>query len=250
MVAGGIRQRTRRRWCTQTDFLRCRPTVFWARRMQGCGVGDPHVAERLTSWSVVSAPQTYHTPEVYAAAYGTPPPATPGARALQPVDSESYSDEVPFIPLSTLYAQGLAGHIRITPVWGAMANSTTDGGVQRQCAFAGQNITVTGSSGGNVGYTCAAADVSVPGTARYAQIVSRTNAAAAYWGSVLQIRPVQDSGITVDPSITTRFNLPSPMVVPDTDVVNIMIAEPSPYSPIAGYAACLQEDQYHRCTVG
>lgn len=29
-----------------------------------------------------------------------------------------------------------------------------------------------------------------------------------------------------------------------------MTARPSPYSPIAGYARCLQRDQHYRCTVG
>ena len=36
----------------------------------------------------------------------------------------------------------------------------------------------------------------------------------------------------------------------NTDLVVIMTARPSPNSPIAGYASCLQADQWGRCTVG
>ena len=55
--------------------------------------------------------------------------------------------------------------------------------------------------------------------------------------------------IVLDSVVLTNFGLP-PITVPSADLVMIVTARPSPNIPIAGFAVCLQRDQWNRCTVG
>ena len=86
-------------------------------------------------------------------------------------------------------------------------------------------------------------------TARLQAMQSRTQQAADYFKSALRLRPVGPGGITIDPSILANFNLDASRTVHNADLVLIMTARPSPNSPVAGFASCLQMDQFHRCTV-
>ncbi len=58
-----------------------------------------------------------------------------------------------------------------------------------------------------------------------------------------------DAALQIHPNISHNYNLTTTSV-PNVDLIMIMIAQPSPNSPIAGYASCVQRDQYQRCTVG
>lgn len=73
--------------------------------------------------------------------------------------------------------------------------------------------------------------------------------ANAFFNRALKIRPILDGTITVDPAITNNYFTLNNTVFRGTDLVIIMTARPSPNKPIAGFATCLQRDQYRRCTV-
>lgn len=77
----------------------------------------------------------------------------------------------------------------------------------------------------------------------------RTSASIDYWQKTLFVKPIQDS-ITINISGTSGLLSLNGMEITDADLVLIMTARPSPVSPIAGYATCLQYDQRGRCTVG
>lgn len=64
----------------------------------------------------------------------------------------------------------------------------------------------------------------------------------------MKIKPVQDS-IVVDASIVSSYGLAT-NTYSNTDLVVIAVARPSPFASLAGYASCLQTDQFGRCTVG
>ena len=83
----------------------------------------------------------------------------------------------------------------------------------------------------------------------YRLLVNRTAMAAAYWSSALLVRPALDN-ITVNPALLPSFGVSGPLSIPNADLVLLMTTRPSPNRPVAGYASCLQRDQYGRCTVG
>ena len=214
-----------------------------------CGTGDAHVKRR--AGGALPVPQHYHTEEMYATLHGEAALVElrrvhGGGRSAQTLN---YSNGLPFEPISRLHAAGLTAPIRIVPVWDAVALGRPNGGLQRACRYVGDIVTVSSASGGNSLYNCTAANVGTANTTRYAQMRSRTQAAAAYWARALSVRPVLNAAITIAPSIVSQFGL-STGLVPAADVVLIMTDEPSPFTPIAGFAECLQVDQYHRCTVG
>ena len=86
----------------------------------------------------------------------------------------------------------------------------------------------------------------------------RTAQAIDYWQRTIRVTPVIN-GITVDTGVAQAYHLP-PVSSSDkswikgnqanVDLLLIMTARPSPNSPIAGYAQCIQADQFGRCTVG
>ena len=121
----------------------------------------------------------------------------------------------------------------------------------RSCSRAGQVIDVAPASGSDYEeYTCTPDDVVAPGSARYTVMQRRTEWAAEYWGSALTVKRTADP-ITISDGIATSYNLnASDMSHTGVDLVVIMIARPSPNSPVAGFAGCMQRDQHYRCTVG
>lgn len=165
------------------------------------------------------------------------------------------------LDIDTAESAGLLNNIRIGLVWDAVDSGDTAPGPasggdpvpspqKRQCTIAGETIKVRPASGNiEVAATCLADWTVTSSNARYSAMVARTLSAQAYWQAALRIRRVQDSNITIDPSIRTAFGLTT-VSVPNVDLVIIMTARPSPNIPIAGYANCQQRDQWNRCTVG
>ena len=156
---------------------------------------------------------------------------------------------------------GLMKPLRVVPVWdvidaGDVATTRPSPGdpigtvATRQCSAAGAQVTVQASSNtAETGATCTAAMVVTRNDATYNDIVLRTSQAISYWSSTLLVRPVLDTNITIASDIVTGYALTS-STVPAADLALIMTARPSPNVPIAGYATCLQFDQWNRCTVG
>lgn len=58
---------------------------------------------------------------------------------------------------------------------------------------------------------------------------------------------MQDASITISSAIRdpAAYNITTTTVA-NVDLVIIMTARPAPYKPVAGYASCLQRDQYYR----
>jgi MFS family permease len=118
--------------------------------------------------------------------------------------------------------------------------------------LAGETIEVRGSGGTWVSWSGCKAEHIVTGALgmeRSMVMRTRTQAAMDYWAQALKVKPVQDD-IVIDNFISNIFGLPANTAVPDADLVMIMTARPSPFSPIAGFAGCYQRDQRGRCTVG
>ena len=84
---------------------------------------------------------------------------------------------------------------------------------------------------------------------RYDVMKTRTEFAVEYWAQAASVRRT-DSPIVLGPSVTNTFPQISTTSYSDVDLVVIMTARPSPIIPIAGFALCMQMDQWDRCTVG
>lgn len=232
----------------------------------GCGVGDGAFDAYVNPPQAI-APQVYHQPgPVYgrllreataeATSGGWLEAVESRARALQVQHAVSYGSGV-FVPLASLHAAGLTGHIRISIVWDAVTSGDYAHAFctqpcsprARQCTFVGQYVFVQDASGSEVlsGIACTAEDVvtGAVGADRYAAIFARTQAALDYWAKTLWVRPVQDANITIDANLARAYNI-SNVVQPNADLVIIMTARPSPYRPVAGYASCGQRDQNNR----
>ena len=165
--------------------------------------------------------------------------------------------------IKTAKALNLTKPIRIKVVWsvietGDVCCGVTTPQVGRQCILAGGTIEAKSSTGSWTQWTTSAFPGTTPcdptsvvsttvGATRYAAIKARTEAAMEYWTKTLEVKPII-GGITVDQSVTSEFGVSGSF--PDTDLVMIMTARPSPASPIAGFALCYQRDQRGRCTVG
>jgi hypothetical protein len=167
------------------------------------------------------------------------------------------------VSIKTAKALNLTKPIRIKVVWsvietGDVCCGVTTPQVGRQCILAGGTIEAKSSTGSWTQWTTSAFPGTTPcdptsvvsttvGATRYAAIKARTEAAMEYWTKTLEVKPII-GGITVDQSVTSEFGVSGSF--PDTDLVMIMTARPSPASPIAGFALCYQRDQRGRCTVG
>ena len=164
-----------------------------------------------------------------------------------------------FVPLSELDALGLTAPIRIVPIWDVVTGGDQGSAGPYECSSVGQTILVHSAASvtdplsnyfPSFGFCTSDHVVGRPqGTARLQAMQSRTQQAADYFKSALRLRPVGPGGITIDPSILANFNLDASRTVHNADLVLIMTARPSPNSPVAGFASCLQMDQFHRCTV-
>jgi hypothetical protein len=202
-----------------------------------CGSSHPNITRFFAPEVTVS--QGYHTVE--------------SARRLR---DQSYpmTSTGGFLSLADADAMGLATPIRISVVWTALESTefsgVNSGPASRQCTAAGRTIAVECVIGGSpsCSTTCSEEDVVLPGSDRFSVIQERVTWATQYYSSALKVKPVLDP-IVVDPFVTSTFNLGA-TTVPDTDLVIIVTARPSPFAAVAAYATCLQRDQYGRCTVG
>lgn len=205
----------------------------------GCGNSDPDLQRFLNAPAVISE-QVYVNDDLLDSY----------ARSMQVV--ENYNST--FIPLSDLDAMGLSSKIRIKSIWDPVDLGDTFNGKTYECQFVGQSITVSDANGNDVlaPSFCQAKHIvtGVVGSARGAIMRSRTNHANTFFSEALKVRPILDGTITIDPVITNNYFTLNGTVIQNADLVIIMTARPSPNKPIAGFATCLQRDQYRRCTVG
>jgi len=126
-----------------------------------------------------------------------------------------------------------------------------NGLVTRQCTSVGQEIEVLSSTGAAwTTYNCQAQDLVVPGNRRYDVLRQRQEWATWFWGRAVSVKRTQDP-IGLSTAVASRYRINATSLAhPDTDLVIIMLARPSPFLSVAAYAQCLQTDQYSRCTVG
>ncbi|RYY35096.1 hypothetical protein EON62_02770, partial [archaeon] len=211
-----------------------------------CGVDEPDIKAMLDAIPLTKRSQAYETDEVrrrLAVAQG---------RSLT---AQTYpTNGGAFIPLAQMHALGQDAHMRVTLVWDVVNAGDVANSAAYQCSYIGQTITVQSSTGSltSVMSNFCTAQHLVTGTAgaRRGELMrARSEAAAQYWEAALRVRPVQDAFIVVDPAVQAHFNVTIDPV-PNTDLVIIMTARPSPRRPVAGYARCMQADQHNRCTVG
>ena len=203
------------------------------------------IAARLLQDDPDVVPQLYH---------GKVPGAGTGRRA----QSQQYmpSPSLSFLSAQDAHAAGLTQGIRIQLVWDVVLGRDFVGGTHpRQCRFPGDTVQL---QQGGTWSGCADEDVVDPASSdcvsgglkcRHDVMLQRTEWAARTWASGLYVKPVQDN-ITVSTTFRSRYNLEGAQSYANTDLVVIMTARPEPGRSIAAYAACLQRDQYGRCTVG
>ena len=217
-----------------------------------CGNDDPAYHEEVNRSPVV-VPQAYH-------------PAEEG-RELQTKTNQNYGEGSSSTMLPNLKAT--AQPIRILAIWDT-AEKTGDRGVcegrtwssslSTTCTYqctedTSANVLVKNTAGSYAGGFSCASKYAVKG--KNLEIMKgRTAQAIDFWQRTVKVTPVV-GGITVANNIAQRYHLP---LTPDgaydaglqanVDLLLIMTARPSPSSPIAGYAMCVQVDQFGRCTVG
>lgn len=235
-----------------TSFLYSSSFVFFIDRWR-CGVDDPvmvpHIQE-LTA-NTVTVPQIYETPTML------------DDIQQRRLTTQTYVDSGSFVPIQIADSSGWTRPIRIAAIWDVIDSGDPNGVNQpnRMCSTVGDTIEVQ-ANGNWIAWTTANFPATSPcssksvvsavqsssGWDRYNVIKARTNAAISYWQSTLKIKRTQDN-IVLDSSITTTYGLVAGTSI-DADLVLVMTARPSPASPIAGFAVCLQRDQRGRCTVG
>lgn len=204
----------------------------------GCGVGDPAFHSYVHA-SATIVQQSYTEESARARRLGTTP--------------EAYDSLAFAMSIDAAEAAGYLSNIRITIDWSVVDSFDTVGGVKRQCSVLGETIQVDDASGAStVPMVCEAKHIvtGVTGASRGTLMRARTEAARVFWQSALRIRPIRDGSIILGFDVTSRFGMANGASYPNTDLVVIMTARPSPNRPVAGYASCRQRDQYNRCTVG
>jgi hypothetical protein len=207
-----------------------------------CGNDDPGVRLMFESMGpTVTKSQLYHSEQQL-------------AQYRRQLTDATYV--APFIPISALQAMGGTAPMRIKTVWDVMENGDKQSGGSEYygCTVVGQDILAQNSVGTYVlttGAFCETKHIVTGsiGAKRNSVVRSLTTRATNFFNSALSVRPILDTAITLDSSISNRFTI-NTTVVNDADLVIIMTARPSPNRPLSGFATCLQTDQYQRCTVG
>ena len=80
-------------------------------------------------------------------------------------------------------------------------------------------------------------------------IRKRMQWAAKYMAGVISVRPIEDD-VTFGGAATSTYKITKNVTVSNHDLVIIATARPYESGGVAGYAQCLQRDQWKRCTVG
>eukprot|EP01138_Halocafeteria_seosinensis_P015488 gb/GECG01015806.1/.p1 GENE.gb/GECG01015806.1/~~gb/GECG01015806.1/.p1 ORF type:complete len:864 (+),score=86.28 gb/GECG01015806.1/:1-2592(+) len=173
-----------------------------------------------------------------------------------------------FMPIQEAEEQGLTSQIRIRLVWDVIETGDKYDGDVQQCNYIGQSIALPDSINDQNSWTddpCpseefmvhandekASSQAKKAAEERFALMKRRTEWAASYWENTLRVKPV-DNEIVIDSNALVRNHVELPeeqKVHNNTDLVVIMTARPVPFKSVAGYANCMQRDQYGRCTVG
>lgn len=212
-----------------------------------CGVGDP-LYEKILDVPPTIVPQQYLSDSEVVSNY----------RRLQ--QNQQYDDDDSFIPIDEVHEAGGTQPIRIVALWdvihdGDPTNPGHSPASRYQCVTADpanpqHNILAAGLSGSYALFDgCSEEHLVAVDSERYDVMRGRTSASIDYWQKTLWVKPVQDP-IVINIASSNGLAALNGRSVPDADLVMIMTARPSPSSPIAGYAMCLQYDQRGRCTVG
>ena len=215
-----------------------------------CGHDDPAYTDELAKPPAV-VHQAYH-----------PPPA----RGL--VTSQNYGNGVTTPSSQTLPSLAATSQpIRIMALWDVITvtgdtgvcTDTDSGTCTYMCTSAsssGVSVKQTDAKYSTSGFSCADKYAAGPTSLNWQIMQGRTADAIDYWQRTLNVTRVQDA-IAIEDSVARTYHLPldtngkyASGSVANFDLVLIMTARPSPNSPIAGYALCVQQDQFGRCTVG
>jgi hypothetical protein len=154
-----------------------------------------------------------------------------------------------FETIDDAHAAGRTGKIRVELAYDHLDGDTL-GSVNTMCRNEGETVQVTGADGSPRSWTCTTDAVVIAGNSRNAQIRERVNWAASRIAATLWVKPAS-GGVAVSPMVAIQFNLRSGRTqFSNADLVVFVTARPSPFQNAAGWATCVQSDQYGRCTVG
>jgi hypothetical protein len=209
-----------------------------------CGNDDP-LYHDVVNVQPITVEQVYHEE---------------GERVLQTVVDQNIGGDP---PSSLPNLASTARPIRILAVWDVI--ETGDQGVCEngsgsctyQCSYSsstGVSVKSASNTYTTSGFSCA--DKNAASGTNLEVMKGRTAEAVAYWQKTIKVTPVLD-GIAVNNNVAKSVHLPLDSngawekgLQASVDLLLIMTARPSPFSPIAGYAMCIQADQFGRCTVG
>eukprot|EP01138_Halocafeteria_seosinensis_P001181 gb/GECG01001208.1/.p1 GENE.gb/GECG01001208.1/~~gb/GECG01001208.1/.p1 ORF type:complete len:1178 (+),score=114.14 gb/GECG01001208.1/:1-3534(+) len=247
-------------WCATAVYVDHERSLHEASKTDGlakghsCGLSHPGIQKLLDVPSE-------KVPQDYLRKTATKAVAQDGVRQLEGNDD--------FMPIQEAEEQGLTNQIRIRLLWDVIKAGDYTGvknsePIARQCNFIGEEIELIFDGSEiwtedpcpqtefmvNAKDSETSASERKDASNRFAVMKRRTEWAADYWEKTLRVKPVEDE-IVLSSNIMQSFDLAEESQIQnDTDVVVIMTARPAPFSSVAGYASCLQRDQYQRCTVG
>lgn len=157
------------------------------------------------------------------------------------------NDQLTFIPLARAEKNGLVGSLRVhTVLVDPRANATN--ATVNSCSAVGQIVDPCKSLRKDpCPVTCSAEHVI---TARKIDVVQkRLRWLRSFLSKTFRIKTAQ-SGVTVGSLATDNWPQANLGHQYDTDLVVIVTLQPAYASKVAGYAFCIQQDQYNRCTIG
>jgi len=190
-----------------------------------CGNDHPALQHKLRREAVVVPVEYAHT-----------------GRPAGEADEAPHGRRTQFVPISAANSAPM----RIKLLFNQL-DGTSDGTPPRVCT-AGGTAQVDSLSGGMEAWTCT--EEAIPSAARRDQVKKRLEWAVGRLQRSLQVKPAT-APITISAALQAEFKVPAAdATVTDTDLVIIAVAWPSPFIPAAGWATCLQRDQFKRCTVG
>ena len=138
---------------------------------------------------------------------------------------------------------GTTQNVRVALEWGIVHDRIDP----FRCSVAGTQMTETGVRSGQ--YICTEDQIATD--EKISVIETFLAWATAQVGAIFEIKPVV-GGIAVSTGALSGLNLRSlPTLGPfDADIVIYVTLRPETTDSVAGYAYCVQRDQYNRCTVG
>lgn len=243
-----------------------------------CGVGHPALAH-LGEEQPLTRPVAYASPATRGDAGDTPTSPAQADRLkrapLGGLDQPGSLSEArgrglasgnasTFVSIDDADAQNATAALRVGLHWGALewgdldVAAGDDGGRARQCSRVNEVIDVACSAGSGLGdsagiceHVCRAEDLVGPDAGRRRVVRVAMTWVRAFLRALLRVKPAEDA-IVLDPQVLSDFRLNATHhgEFSDVDLVVLVTARPVVGARVAGYARCLQMDQFQRCTVG